>query len=627
MNTIKAFLVEQKEIAEQATEAVFSMEPNSFTFSAGQYVWIELPKLLFPDTKGSRRAFSIASSPNTKGSLRIAFRNSESGYKKTLLSLPIGAEVALSGPYGSSYVPPENPQRMTVYIAGGVGVTPFVGVIQHEKESKSERHIKLFYLNENENRAVYLDELKRIASEHKNFDLRLLFGKDNLAPLWEFIKEHSGGGDIEWYVSGPQGMVTAVGDALSLAKIPENSVHYEENYPLVAQSSLSQFFKNNGGFSTSDLFYRAIAMLPDHMMLTDIDGKIKFANKAAEEMTGYSFEEMKDQTPRLWGGLMGRSFYKNFWRTIKEERKSVSVKVKNHKKNGSLYTVLLRVVPVMSPKGDIIGFMAHEEDITELERLSEAKTEFVSLAAHQLRTPLTGIEWTTERFLREEKLTEAGKQYIEDIHFSTHRLSLLVKQLLDTSRLESGKIGVSLERLDLVEVIETIIKRYRVLYEEKQISLLFTQHPESIMITADRNFLGYVLDNIISNAIEYTPPKGKVEIFLEKKDNSALFSIKDTGIGIPKDEWVRVFKKFGRASNAAVVKTDGTGLGLYIALEAAKTLGGKIWFDSEVGKGSTFFAETPLIVNPNQEKEESVFSSNAVVIDSHIDIINAHALL
>ena len=240
--------------------------------------------------------------------------------------------------------------------------------------------------------------------------------------------------------------------------------------------------------------------------------------------------------------------------------------------------------------------------------LDRAKSEFVSLASHQLRTPLTGIEWIAEAFAKKEKLTAQGKEYLNDIRFSAKRLNALIKLLLNASRIESGAVGVSPETFELVEFIKAHIKECQMLCEKKNLTHTFDKHPEKILATTDKTILGYILQNLMGNAIEYTLAGGKVEVMLEKKEKSALLTIQDTGIGVPKDVQTRIFEKFFRASNAVAMKPDGTGLGLYIVSEAVKLLEGKIWFESpaspakrgeQEGKGSVFYVELPLVVQPH----------------------------
>ena len=343
-----------------------------------------------------------------------------------------------------------------------------------------------------------------------------------------------------------------------------------------------------------------LSSIGDAVMACDKDGRVMLFNGVACALTGFSIQEVIGQ------------HYDRFLKFIKESdgkpgndfisdaiKIGQQTKMANHTllitKDGQKIPVADSAAPVKDGKGEIIGCVVVFRDVTHEREIDRAKTEFVSLASHQLRTPLTGIEWTIELFSKKEKLTEDGKKYLDDIHFSAKRLSNLVKLLLNVSRIESGRVGVTPKLLDLVELINGYAREYQMLCDKKQLVLVFEKHPKKLAATSDKDLLGYIVQNLLGNAIEYTPIGGKIEVSLEAKENSAIFAVRDTGIGIPKELDKRIFEKFFRAPNAVAAKPDGSGLGLYIVAESAKLLGGKIWFESEEGKGSTFYVELPLV--------------------------------
>ncbi|MDP3729280.1 MAG: ATP-binding protein [bacterium] len=351
-------------------------------------------------------------------------------------------------------------------------------------------------------------------------------------------------------------------------------------------------------------FKLAVDNVSDQIIITDPEATILYINNACEKTTGYTAEEaVGEKAGKLWGNLMERSFYENLWKIIKIDKKTFIGEIMNQRKNNQTYTALISISPILDKKGAVEFFVGIGHDITKEKEVDRAKTEFVSLASHQLRTPLTGIEWTIELFSKKEKLTEEGKKYLNDIHFSASRLSALVKLLLNVSRIESGNVGVSPESLELVGLVNQYMREFQILCDKKKLSFVFAQHPEKLNAVTDKNLLGFILQNIIGNAIEYTLPQGQVEIVLEKKGEAALFTVRDTGIGVPKKEQARIFEKFIRASNAVSIKPDGTGLGLYIVSESIKLLGGRIWFESEEGRGSVFFVELPLTTQPHAGKK------------------------
>ncbi|MBI2046427.1 MAG: PAS domain S-box protein [Parcubacteria group bacterium] len=280
-----------------------------------------------------------------------------------------------------------------------------------------------------------------------------------------------------------------------------------------------------------------------------------------------------------------------------EENKNLDTTFRVIWKDGSLHYLRAFGLVEKDSFGKPANFIGVNWDVTKEKEADRIKSEFISLASHQLRTPLTGIEWTAELFSKKETLTETGKKYLRDISFSAKRLSTLVRLLLDVSRIEGGNIGVSPEPIELVSFIKEHLEHMQVLCAKKGLTCFFAKEkPEKCLITTDKNLLGYIVQNIISNGVEYTNAGGNVVVSLEAKPDRVCIKVQDTGIGIPKKELGRVFEKFFRASNATAVKPDGTGLGLYIVSEAVKLLGGAVRAESEEGKGSIFFVELPWAI-------------------------------
>ena len=233
-----------------------------------------------------------------------------------------------------------------------------------------------------------------------------------------------------------------------------------------------------------------------------------------------------------------------------------------------------------------------------LRELDSIKSEFVSVAAHQLRTPLTGIKWTLNALLNEEvgTLDEDQKKFVADGLVSTYRLIELINDLLDTARLEEGKFGFIFKIQALTPILKQTVKNYELMAKEKGIEFML-QLPEADLpfLRLDIEKIGIVLDNLIDNAIKYTIPGGKVTMraFIDKK--YLIIEIRDTGIGIPKAQFHRMFTKFFRAVNAQLAETSGTGLGLYVSHNIVKRHKGTLSFESREGEGSTFILSLPLL--------------------------------
>jgi signal transduction histidine kinase len=214
-----------------------------------------------------------------------------------------------------------------------------------------------------------------------------------------------------------------------------------------------------------------------------------------------------------------------------------------------------------------------------------------------------------ERFTKKEKLTQKGKEYLNDIHASAKRLAALVDLMLNLSRIEAGKIGITPEEIEVVGFIQDFLDEIVPLRDKKNLHLLFEDHPPKLVATTDKSALRNIVQNLVSNAIEYTPKGGTITVMAQEKGPLLHIEVRDTGIGIPRSEQSHLFEKFVRASNAKAYKTDGTGIGLYVAERSVDRLHGKIWFASEENKGSVFYVEIPLQLIP----EKSSQSEHAVI--------------
>jgi len=262
---------------------------------------------------------------------------------------------------------------------------------------------------------------------------------------------------------------------------------------------------------------------------------------------------------------------------------------------------------------DEIGKMLVRRDLEltatneRLEELDTIKSEFVSVAAHQLRTPLTGIKWTLHSLAEEEfgKINPEQKRLVQDGLISTFRLIELVNDLLDTARLEEGRYGFSFKLQSFIPALENVFQRYEKAAAEKGITLVLNLSKVKLPpLYYDEEKIGLVLDNLVDNAIKYTTPGGKVTINCKKTETHVIVEVKDTGIGIPKEQLHRVFTKFFRAENAQLAQTSGTGLGLYVAKNIVERHDGTISFESVIERGSTFTLSLPALPSNKKPKAD-----------------------
>lgn len=238
-------------------------------------------------------------------------------------------------------------------------------------------------------------------------------------------------------------------------------------------------------------------------------------------------------------------------------------------------------------------------DITKEAEVDRAKTEFVSLASHQLKTPLTSVKWFAEALLNGSvgALSSEQKKYVEKMELANQNMIHIVNDLLNVSRIELGTLAMHPEDIDVCELAQSVIEEQRQTAIEMGVELKLLCENGLPHINADRTFIRMVLQNLISNAIKYTPKNGKAECELTTsgvRRETILIRVSDTGIGIPMEEQDRVFEKLHRASNAKAHSPEGTGLGLYLAKTILERVGGAITFESVEGEGTSFFASIPL---------------------------------
>jgi len=258
----------------------------------------------------------------------------------------------------------------------------------------------------------------------------------------------------------------------------------------------------------------------------------------------------------------------------------------------------ISVLPIISLAGEKIGTLVLLRNITREKIVEKLKTEFVTISAHQLRTPLSAIKWTVRMLLDGDvgKLTDEQTEFLKKAYQSNERMVNLINDLLNVTRIEEGRYLYNPEELDMIELIEKTIIPLKEIAERKNLKFEFLKPKEKeIKVRVDKEKISLAISNLVDNAINYTK-EGKISIQFEydSKDKQVKFSVKDTGIGISEEQQKRLFSKFFRGINAIKAETEGTGLGLFIAKNIIEAHGGRIWFESEEGKGTTFYFTLPL---------------------------------
>jgi len=268
------------------------------------------------------------------------------------------------------------------------------------------------------------------------------------------------------------------------------------------------------------------------------------------------------------------------------------------------------IVPIMRGKKKL-GTLVILHNITREKLVERMKTEFVSLAAHQLRTPLSAIKWTLKMFLEGDlgKMTKEQKEFLDGTYKSNEKMIVLINDLLNVTRIEEGRYLYGLTLTDVEDLINSIVDSHKGKAKERNLILGFRKPEKKLpKVMLDVEKMNIAITNLLNNAVRYTPSGGKVLISLKQTKKGIEFSIKDTGAGIPENQQKRVFTKFFRGANAIRMETEGTGLGLFIAKNIIEAHKGKIWFESKEGKGTTFYFTIPI--NPvrgykGEEKPQS----------------------
>ncbi len=351
----------------------------------------------------------------------------------------------------------------------------------------------------------------------------------------------------------------------------------------------------------SDLrkFKLALSHASDHVIMTNPEGIIIYANQAVEKNTGYEIKQVIGKnitSDSLWSCSKQATSYYEIWQQVITQKKPYFGEKNNCTKQGKEYIVELQVTPILDNEEEIQFLVAVERDITRSKEVDRMKTEFISLASHQLRTPLSAIKWFLEILLSGDagKLQPDQMEVVKNIDQSNQRMIDLVNSLLNISRIESGRIKITPKLASLKKVMNQVMKELEPAAQRKGILVSLKSRSIAPRMKIDPKLLYEVYKNLLSNAIKYTQKKGKIEITLSKQKDTITCKVKDNGLGIPHEEQARIFEKFFRGSNVTQNETEGTGLGLYLSRIIADTIGGKIWFESEQNNGSTFWFSFPV---------------------------------
>lgn len=331
----------------------------------------------------------------------------------------------------------------------------------------------------------------------------------------------------------------------------------------------------------------------DAIISKTLDGVITSWNNAAERIFGYTPAEM-----------IGETIYKLIPGDRQEEEPRILALLRTGKrvehfetkrltKDGKLIDVSVTVSPVRDGEGNIIGLSKIARDITE-KKLDEArKNDFIGMVSHELKTPLTTlsalVQVLNSKFKNSEDAFVAGA--LEKASMQVKKMGTMINGFLNISRLESGRILIDKHRFDLEELIEEVIKETELTVSSHVIKF---ESCRPLIVNADHDKIGSVINNLISNAVKYSPKGKLIEVHCEIVGNTAQVSVKDEGMGIKPEDKEKLFDRYYRVESKHTLHISGFGIGLYLSAEIIKRHSGRIWVESESGVGSTFYFSLPL---------------------------------
>jgi len=340
------------------------------------------------------------------------------------------------------------------------------------------------------------------------------------------------------------------------------------------------------------------------VLTIDKEGIINVFNPAAERITGYSrkevigkrcFDIFRNGFCETDKCLLNKAVYK--CKTVVNKETQITTQ------DNRLVPVLIHASPLIDDKGNLIGIVETFQDISRLKKLEQERADFISMLAHDLKTPAITIGGLSSRLLRERAgtLTSKQREYLKVIYEDAKRLESLTSEFLELSRMESGNYPLHLGIADLNKIIESLVKSFQPKLEEKGLRLEINIRKPLPSLKADFKLIERVFSNLLDNAYKFIDKNGVISFSVEEGEKGVVIRVADNGWGIDSDDLKHIFNKFFRTRRENLsYKTKGTGLGLAIVKNIIEAHGGSIKVASEVGNGTTFTIMLPY--DPEEEK-------------------------
>jgi len=422
----------------------------------------------------------------------------------------------------------------------------------------------------------------------------LMVGEDVIGVLLVFNRE------LDFFSPEQLGLIKAIAGQVAVA------INNANLYKLIREQAErlgSMLRSEQEEASRSQAILEAVA---DGVLVTDNENRIGFINASAERILGIESDKVISQTLKEFSGLFGKAA--NIWHEIIHEWSETPTQYQAgdtyaeqlELENGRI--VLVHLAPVMLRGNDFLGTVSIFRDITHEVEVDRLKSEFVATVSHELRTPMTSIRGYVDVLLMGAAgaLSENQVHFLDIIRSNTERLNVLVTDLLDISRIESGKITLAPQPVSLEEITKDVIDNLqsRSKNDEKAMEFSLEITTELPNVNADPDRLRQIINNLVENAYHYTPENGQVTVSVHEVNggDEVQISVKDNGVGISIDDQEQVFERFYRGEDPLVLATPGTGLGLAIVKQLVEMHKGRIWAESsgKVGKGSIFSFTLPV---------------------------------
>jgi two-component system phosphate regulon sensor histidine kinase PhoR len=328
-----------------------------------------------------------------------------------------------------------------------------------------------------------------------------------------------------------------------------------------------------------------LSSIADGVIMTDSKGTMLLANKAAESL--FNFEESKAIGKHLIEITFNYEIELLFQKcTSSGQRQIAFIDTPSGR--------FLRIIAVPLKTDKFSGASLLFQDLTEIRTMQTMRREFVGNISHELRTPLAAIKAVVET-LQDGAIDdkEIAQDFLNRVYDEVDKMTQMVSELIELTRIESGKASLNLEPLNLNALIGEVIARLQPQAERKQINIITTLSEKILFVQADREKIQQVITNIVHNAIKFTPPEGEISVYTDTSSAEVTVRVKDTGIGISREDLPRIFERFFKADKSR--SQSGSGLGLAIAKHIIQAHNGKIWVESQEGQGSTFSFSIPIV--------------------------------